>query len=606
MAVFLTGALELCAPVFLFLSAYRMTRADGPGLRGAAARIAAAFGLYWAIFLPRLIYLRATGQSDIGRMTILREALTLGHSVVPFAGLFGCYAAGVLLLLALSRVQGLGKWGTVFLYMVAPVTTAAVLRFYAPGLPMVQRAMENLIPHITVMGAGGAARRLQGRMEAHIARYPHRTRRALTWAMLLAGIAGTMLGTVEVGALQLVGNRVSFPVPVGALCASLAVLAALRLVFPWQTAPAEREAAPAEREAAPAARPLFARETTDALKGAAVVMMFAHHFFTFPEWFVCEGAYPASQGFAELMRLPLAMCVPVFAFLTGFFYARRPREKRTMAYSLGKIGEVLAGHALALLVLLALSRLCGVRTGAGDALLELVGLRSEVSLFNWYICFYMLAMLMLTLLCAPHAGPAGTFALTILLPVLFATAVRALTPGGSLPSVAAQAVLDGVCPMGAGVMAPRFASFGRMRGRMTVRRALLCLLLCAGAMLARRFAPRLILSLPGLGEGWQLRVSMDMLYAPVCVFALGNLLDAAPRALLRPLAAMGRQSLSMWLLSAAFFGASAPLCQRLLYAPVYPVFVLLWGLELCYVGACALAAARAAIAKIAARLFTNR
>lgn len=590
-----------------------MTRENGPGLRGAAARIAAAFGLYWAIFLPRLVCLRATGQSDIGRMTILREALTLGHSVVPFAGMFGCYAAGVLLLLALSRVRGLGKWGTVFLYMVAPVTTAVVLGFYAPELPMVQRALENLIPHIAMMGAGGAVRRLRGRMEARLARHPQRTQRALTGAALLACLAGIPLGTVEVGALQLVGNRISFPVQVGALCASLAVLAALRLVCPgetapaaWEAAPTERETAPAERKAAPAGRPFFSRETTDALKGVAVVMMFAHHFFTFPEWFICEGSYPATQDFAELMRLPLAMCVPVFAFLTGFFYARRPREKRTMAYSLGKIGELLAGHALALLVLLALSRLCGVRTGAGDVLLELVGLRSEVSLFNWYICFYILAMLMLPLLCAPHAGPAGTFALTILLPVLLATAVRALMPYGSLASVAAQAVLDGVCPLGAGVLAARFAAFGQLPGRMSVRRALLCLLLGAGAMLARHFAPRLILSLPGLGEKWQLRVSMDMLYAPACVFALGSLLAAAPRALLRPLAAMGRQSLSMWLLSAAFFGASAPLCQRLLYAPVYPVFVLLWGLELCYVGACALSRLRAAVGKIAVRAFTNR
>ncbi len=599
MTTILTGALELCAPVFLFLSAYRMMRADGPGLRGAAVRIAAAFGLYWAVFLPRLIYLRATGQSDIGRMTILREALTLGSSVVPFAGLFGCYAAGVLLLLALSRVRGLGPWGTAFLYVVAPVTTAAVLRFYAPGLPMVQRAMENLIPHIAMMGAGGAARRLQGRLEARMARHPQGARRALTWAVLIVCTAGTMLGTHEVGALQLVSNRVSLPVPVGVLCASLAVLAALRLARPGNDAPPEREDMPV-------ARPFFSRETTDALKGAAVVMMFAHHFFTFPEWFICEGSYPATQGFAELMRLPLSMCVPVFAFLTGFLYARRPREGRTLAYSLSKIGEVLIGHALALLVLLALSRLCGVRTSAGDALLELVGLRSEVSLFNWYICFYILAMLMLPLLCAPHAGPAGTFVLTILLPVVLATVVRALTPGGSPASVAAQAMLDGVCPLGAGVLAARFAAFGQMRGRMTVRHAAVCLLLGAGAMMARRFAPRLILSLPGLGERWQLRVSMDMLYAPAFVLALGNLLAAVPRALLRPLAAMGRQSLSMWLLSAAFFGASAPLCQRLLYAPGYPVLVLLWGLELCYVGACALSAVRAAIAKIAAGAFTNR
>ena len=595
----LTGALELCAPVFLFLSAYRMTRADGPGLRGAAVRIAAAFGLYWAIFLPQLVYLRATGQSDIGRMTILREALTLGNSVVPFAGLFGCYAAGVLLLLALSRVRGPGGWGTVFLYMVAPVTTAAVLRFYAPGLPMVQRTMENLIPHITMMGAGGAMRRLQGRLDARMAHRPQRTQRALTWAALAVCAAGTLQGTVEAGALQLVGNRVSFPVPVGVLSVSLAVLAALRLMRPGN-------GAPPERADMPAARPFFSRETTDALKGAAVVMMFAHHFFTFPEWFICEGSYPASQGFAELMRLPLSMCVPVFAFLTGLLYAKRPEGKRTMAYSLSKIGEVLIGHALALLVLLALSRLCGVRTGVGDALLELVGLRSEVSLFNWYICFYMLAMLMLPLLCEPHAGPVGTFALTILLPIVLSTAVRALTPDGSLASVAAQAVLDGVCPLGAGVLAARFAAFGQMPGRMTARRALLCLLLGAGAMMARHFAPRLIVALPGLGERWQLRVSMDMLYAPAFVLALGSLLAAVPRALLRPLAAMGRQSLSMWLLSAAFFGASAPLCQRLLYAPVYPVFVLIWGLELCYVGACALSAVRAAIAKIAAGAFTNR
>ena len=601
MTSILTGALGFCAPVLLFLSAYRMTRAGGPGLRGVLARIAAAFGVYWAVFLPRLVYLRATGQSDIGRVRILREMLTLGDSVVPFAGLFGCYIAGVLLLLALSRVRGLGVWGTVFLYGVMPVTTAAVLRFYAPGLPMAQRAMENLIPYITMMGAGGAVRRLEGRMEARMARHSRRAQRALTWAGLLVCTAGMLLGTVELGTLQLSGDRVGFPVPVGALCASLAVLAARRLL----RGGADR-AAPQERRE-PDGRAPFGRETTDALKGMAIVLMFAHHFFTFPEWFVCEGRYPATAEFAALMRLPLAVCVPVFAFLTGYFYAQRPQEKRTPGYSLEKTGGLLAGHAWVLAALLVLARLCGVHAGPGDVLLELVGLRSEISLFNWYVCFYILAMLMLPLLLrAPHTGPAGTFVLTILLPVLVATAVRALAPYDSLAAVAAQAMLDGVCPLGAGVLAARFASFGRLEGGMGARRALGCLLLAAAAMLARHFAPRLIISLPGLGEAWRLRVSMDMLYAPAFVFAAGNLLCAAPGWLLRPLGAMGRQSLSMWLLSAAFFGASAPLCQRVLYAPGSPVLVLLWGLALCYAGACALSAIRGAIAKIGARLFTKR
>ena len=124
-----------------------------------------------------------------------------------------------------------------------------------------------------------------------------------------------------------------------------------------------------------------------------------------------------------------------------------------------------------------------------------------------------------------------------------------------------------------------------------------CAALLALAFFGRHFAPRFIVSLPFGGEAGQLRLSMDVLYAPVFVYALAALLEALPA---RVLARIGRRSMQLWLLSCAFFGAAKPLCQPLLYAPEVPALILLWGLELCDLAAWGIDALLRAAKKICA------
>lgn len=66
--------------------------------------------------------------------------------------------------------------------------------------------------------------------------------------------------------------------------------------------------------------PFFDRSTTSVIKGIAVIMMFIHHFFTFPAWWVGGVHYPLLEKLAPYFSMPLKLCVPVFCFITGYFY----------------------------------------------------------------------------------------------------------------------------------------------------------------------------------------------------------------------------------------------------------------------------------------------
>lgn len=46
---------------------------------------------------------------------------------------------------------------------------------------------------------------------------------------------------------------------------------------------------------------------------------------------------------------------------------------------------------------------------------------------------------------------------------------------------------------------------------------------------------------------------------------------------------IGDKSLLMWFVHCAFFGVTKVVFQPILYAPKWPVLVLLWGLLICYI-----------------------
>ena len=67
-------------------------------------------------------------------------------------------------------------------------------------------------------------------------------------------------------------------------------------------------------------RGFISRQDGLIIKGIALIMMFFHHFFTFPETYTNVISYGEWENIFLFLQQPFKLCVGMFAFLTGYFY----------------------------------------------------------------------------------------------------------------------------------------------------------------------------------------------------------------------------------------------------------------------------------------------
>ena len=80
--------------------------------------------------------------------------------------------------------------------------------------------------------------------------------------------------------------------------------------------------------------PCFDRQTSGAVKGVALILMFIHHFFTFPEWYVPALSSLAHPWFAAHFSAPTRLCVRIFAILTPFSRSEKTNIPVSSIFSL--------------------------------------------------------------------------------------------------------------------------------------------------------------------------------------------------------------------------------------------------------------------------------
>lgn len=336
------------------------------------------------------------------------------------------------------------------------------------------------------------------------------------------------------------------------------------------------------------------RGETLAVKGVALIFMFAHHFFTFPEYYAAGIAYPGFAPYIRFFRVPLRICVGIFAFLTGYFYRLHPEG--SFRYSFRKILRLLCGYWIVYLPLLAFAVGTGTLAFSADTFLKgLLGFDSQVMIFCWYVPFYCAAMLLLPLLRKFSFDAFWKDALAwLILPgvafgILFEILDSRLGLGDSELGGLAQALQEWLPVIGSGLLCAKYRLFERLRlpGRLRIP---VSVALCCAAFWGRMAVSRVSLGSLQVGTSWMSLVfSLDILYAPVFVFGCANLLRGWRKSDLRkPLEAVGKQSMMMWFLHCAFFNCSKELTQQILYFPQNAVLVLLWGLALCWALACIL------------------
>lgn len=335
----------------------------------------------------------------------------------------------------------------------------------------------------------------------------------------------------------------------------------------------------------------FDRPMSDAIKGVALILMFVHHFFTFPDYYIQNPTFLILGSVRTALCGPTRICVSVFAFLTGYFYCLGSRK--TYGYSLKKIGNFLVSYWLVYLPFLLLAVGLGCYSLGTGALLGAFGLDSEVMTFCWYVYFYCAAMLLLPLTERLSTGSLWRDALLLgVLPLMAVTAIREALPDNVAGALAAV-VQEWYPCVHVGWLMCRYDIFEEIQestgGRQasTWKSCILWFTMACLVCLARAVCPRVSIARAFFRGYWlDIPLNMDVFYAPIFLWCLKHLLDwLSGTRLFRLLGEIGRESMGMWFFHCLFFNCCAEYTQPLLCWPRLAVPVLLWGLLLCYIGA---------------------
>ena len=350
---------------------------------------------------------------------------------------------------------------------------------------------------------------------------------------------------------------------------------------------------------------LMDRRTTGALKGIALILMFVHHLFCFPEFLIDGISYSGLQNFADLFCMPTEICVPVFAFLTGYFYAFA--KDRSLRYSIRKITDLYVSYWAVYLVLLGLA----VALGCYEFSLyvfayELTAAKTDIMVFCWYVVFYALAMLLLPLLTGKRGHAPGMDFLTVLfLPIVFASVLLKQELGGIWYNLCLYTVEWFPC-VAVGYLFAKYDLFTRLfdRPMQTLTRPWTRVLAWLGIALAA-FAGRYWCNYLYLGRlnvrggEFNLIFKTDIFYAPMFIWGMVHLLQYLKKGkLLGILERIGQYSLLMWFFHCVFFNVCRDILQPILYWPKNPLLVILWGLLLSFLPALLLDPAIRAVQKL--------
>lgn len=126
------------------------------------------------------------------------------------------------------------------------------------------------------------------------------------------------------------------------------------------------------------------------IKAFAVLLMVFHHCFCFPSWYVDA---PEFLDNGHLIRLAHAakVCVPVFAFLTGWTYYHH--KDKTIKYSFRKIITLLCDYWIIVLPISLFAFLFCQYHYSIKSLGELLPVFPHpLMIFAWYVWFYILMM----------------------------------------------------------------------------------------------------------------------------------------------------------------------------------------------------------------------
>lgn len=299
----------------------------------------------------------------------------------------------------------------------------------------------------------------------------------------------------------------------------------------------------------------ISKEQAYIIKGIAILLMFVHHFFTFPDWIV-PGSYEPNLTFAALFNLPTRLCVGLFAFLNGWTLAFRPL---TCKAAWNKIKKLFLGYwCIAIPAILFAAVICRYPFTVLSAIAELFGFNHAVMFFNWYVPFYAVSVLLVLGMQKMLSKNVCTgLIFGVILPIFVLTLVKKLPFSSDMKTLITELRHWFPC-IAVGYMSYQNNWLGWLH-KITASRS--------------RYAAAIGLMLFCLA-GRYFAAGFDFIYCALFVFAVTRIFTQNTSIFARFLTLCGRHSANMWYLHCLYFSvATRAAVQHAAYFAKYPPLI---------------------------------
>lgn len=320
----------------------------------------------------------------------------------------------------------------------------------------------------------------------------------------------------------------------------------------------------------------FDKKMTNRIKGVALIFMLFHHFFGFPQWYVDGVSYAdcniLGMNIAYWVQTACKICVPMFAFLTGwgYFFAK----EKTLKYSCKKIITFLINYWI---ILFGIFLPCYLFFSeevitVGRIMKNMLALEVDgLVKFAWYVYFYVFSMIVLPFWVKKLSGKTLLdLGLTIISCVFVINLCKYIHISKQYLVAALVDSLYWFTCLATGYICARDGIFKKMYDYFYSPGKIKSLLV--------------IVIVLGCRMKWQtaLGVPLDILYATIVIFELINLLNdkgfSVPN---KVIGFVGVHATNVWFLHSAFFDEITIFVQKYAYLPKNPILVVIWAFVLC-------------------------
>lgn len=320
--------------------------------------------------------------------------------------------------------------------------------------------------------------------------------------------------------------------------------------------------------------PYFSKETTLVIKGIALLMMFFHHFLTFPSWWGDDFNNQFLNIHSSILCQPTKFCVSIFCFITGYTYFY---SNKTFCYSIKKIFNLILSYWIIFLFFALSAHLInGYDYNFIDVIEEMFALYRPTMRFCWYVYYYILLMLLLPLFSRLFSLCKSLIVeiFITIFPYIFFIISENITNAILFEIIALVGIYLPVALVGYFVAShgvySRINSFISNSIHNNHLRTVSEIIL--------------VITIPFFRL---INTSIDFVFIAIYFFSISNIVCKFQSHTIigNLLREIGSKSMLMWFVSCIFFGNLKDFTKPLLYHFNNPVATLLWGTFLCWLGA---------------------